>query len=450
MDHGRDDNRLSHRLRRYARVGTSMGGLGARLAAARIAGRPDDPAALGADLRQILGALKGPAMKAAQLLATIPGALPREMAAELAELQSAAPPMGRSFVSRRMRTELGPDWRRHFADFDPVAAAAASLGQVHRARLDADGRLLAVKLQYPDMASTVAADLTQLDLLFALYRRTNGAVDTAEIAAELRARLLEELDYEREARHMRLYRAMLAGEPDIHVPEPVDALSTSRLLVMDWLEGRKLTTLSDRDQEARNHLAMSLFRAWYVPFQRYGVIHGDPHPGNYSARDDLGLNLLDFGCVRIFPPRFVGGVVDLYHALARGDRDLAVHAYEAWGFRDLSHELIETLNIWASFLYGPLLEDRSRLIDTGEVPGRYGAETAARVHRRLRELGPVRPPREFVLMDRAAIGLGGVFLHLKAEINWHRLFAGMIDDFSVESLTARQAEALANAGLDVA
>jgi predicted unusual protein kinase regulating ubiquinone biosynthesis (AarF/ABC1/UbiB family) len=185
-----------------------------------------------------------------------------------------------------------------------------------------------------------------------------------------------------------------------------------------------------------------MFRAWYVPFYNYGVIHGDPHLGNYSVRDDLGINLLDFGCIRVFHAKFVQGVIDLYRALREGDRALAVHAYETWGFHGLGHELIETLNQWARFVYGPLLEDRTRRIQEGGASGVYGREVAETVHKRLRELGGVKPPREFVFMDRAAIGLGGVFMHLKAEINWHRLFHDLIEGFDVKALHQRQTRAL--------
>jgi predicted unusual protein kinase regulating ubiquinone biosynthesis (AarF/ABC1/UbiB family) len=185
-----------------------------------------------------------------------------------------------------------------------------------------------------------------------------------------------------------------------------------------------------------------------VPFYYYGVIHGDPHLGNYTVAADGTVNLLDFGCIRIFPAAFVRGVIDLYHALERGDRDLAVHAYQSWGFRDLSREKIEVLNRWALFVYGPLLEDRERLIQD-QASGIYGREVAESVHRDLRRLGGVRPPREFVFMDRAAVGLGAVFLHLKAKINWHRLFREMIEDFDEEVLAARQRSALEKAGVPV-
>ena len=141
------------------------------------------------------------------------------------------------------------------------------------------------------------------------------------------------------------------------------------------------------------------------------------------------MNLLDFGCVRIFPPRFVKGVIDLYHALERDDRELAVEAYRLWGFGELSHELIDVLNRWARFVYGPLLDDRDRMIQERAKPGADGQHLIDDVHRDLRRLGGIAPPRAFVFMDRAAVGLGSVFLHLQARINWHRLFHELIEDF---------------------
>jgi hypothetical protein len=159
------------------------------------------------------------------------------------------------------------------------------------------------------------------------------------------------------------------------------------------------------------------------------------------------VNLLDFGCIRVFPSKFVGGVIDLYHALDKGDQALAVHAYETWGFKGLSKEMIAVLNQWAAFVYAPLMEDRPRLIQETNS-GVYGREVAEKVHKDIRRLGGVTPPREFVLMDRAAIGLGSVFLHLNAEINWHRLFHEMIRDFDVRTLAKRQAAALKKTGIE--
>jgi predicted unusual protein kinase regulating ubiquinone biosynthesis (AarF/ABC1/UbiB family) len=439
-----DGDNLTGRMRRYARVSTAMGGLAARLAGERYLGLPLDRTRHAADLKAALGGIKGPLMKVAQLLATIPEALPREYAGELVELQANAPPMGWPFVRRRMASELGQDWQKKFKSFEREAARAASLGQVHRA-VALDGRAFACKLQYPDMASAVEADLRQLKLVLSIYERYDRAITTGEIHAEIAERLREELDYRREAAHMRLYGLLLAEEETVRVPEPIAALSTGRLLTMTWLDGVPFLDAVKAPASRRNAIARHMFRAWYVPFYYYGIIHGDPHLGNYTVREDGGINLLDFGCIRVFPALFVKGVINLYHALDRGDEALAVEAYESWGFRNLSREMIAVLNRWAHFLYAPLLDDRQRRIQ--EKEGAYGREVAEAVHRDIRRLGGVKPPREFVFMDRAAVGLGSVFMHLKAEINWHRLFRELIDDFDAATLAKRQKDALTRAGV---
>jgi predicted unusual protein kinase regulating ubiquinone biosynthesis (AarF/ABC1/UbiB family) len=440
-------NSLGGRVMRYARVGRAVGGLAARVAGQRYLGLKIDRAEHAAELKAALGGLKGPLMKVAQIMATIPDALPKEYVQELQQLQANAPAMGWPFVKRRMAAELGAGWLAKFKSFEHEAAAAASLGQVHRATAH-DGDALACKLQYPDMASAVEADLAQLRIIFSIYERYDRAIHTREIHGEIADRLREELDYELEARNMGLYRRILACEKHVHLPEPVPDLSTKRLLTMSWIEGRPIMeVLAGKPAlELRNRIAYNMFRAWYVPFYEYGVIHGDPHLGNYTMRPNGDVNLLDFGCIRIFEPKFVKGVIDLYYALLNDDRALAVSAYESWGFKGLSREVIDVLNRWAHFVYGPLLEDKERRIQDAET-GVYGREVAEGVHAELRRLGPVTPPKEFVFMDRAAIGLGSVFMHLKAEINWYRLFHELIAGFDVKSLDRRQKAALKEAGL---
>jgi len=444
----RDENdSLGGRVRRYARVGASVGGLAAKVAGGRLLGRSAVAGDYAGDLREVLGGLKGPVMKAAQILATVPDLLPPEYTAELQQLQTNAPSMGWAFVKRRMASELGPDWRHRFADFGHEAAAAASLGQVHEAA-GHDGRRLACKLQYPDMASAVEADLQQLKLGLALFRRYDKVIDPSEIHAELSVRLREELDYRREAANMALFADMLGAETAVRVPTSVPELSTGRLLTMDWLDGRRMVDVTEAPLAERNRVAEAMFRAWYVPFYHFGVLHGDPHLGNYTVRADHGVNLLDFGCIRVFPPTFVGGVIDLYRALREGDEDLAAHAYETWGFVNLDRKVMRILNQWAAFLYEPLMDDRPRRIQEHGSPT-YGAAVAAKVHRELSEAGGVKPPREFVLMDRAAIGLGSVFLRLKAELNWHTLFHELTAGFDAAAVKARQQAALERARVPV-
>jgi predicted unusual protein kinase regulating ubiquinone biosynthesis (AarF/ABC1/UbiB family) len=432
-------------VRRMVRTSGAVTGIAARVAGERYLGIKTNKDRHAEDLKAILGGLKGPMMKVAQFLATIPDALPAEYAKELATLQSNAPPMGWAFVRRRMGTELGHDWQKHFAEFGQEAAAAASLGQVHRATLK-DGTKVACKLQYPDMPSVVEADLRQLKLGLQLYQRMDSALDNEDAYAEIAERLREELDYTREAAHQRLYRLILADEPDVHVPEPVEHLTTTRLLTMTWLEGGSILKRLDEAPplEERNAYAKALFAGWYKPVYRYGVIHGDPHLGNYQVRPDLGINLLDFGVVRIFPPSFIAGVITLYEAVRDGDDEKAHHAFESWGFRNLSRETMLVLKQWADFLYEPLLTDRVRLIQQSDDPT-YGRQVAQAVHAGLKKTGGVRIPREFPLMDRAAIGLGSVFFRLKAELNWHRMFQELIEGFKEEELAARQAAALAEA-----
>ena len=447
MDLDKERNRLTARVQRYGRVGANVGGVAARIASARLLGLDPDRDREAASLAAALGGLKGPIMKVAQLLATIPEALPAEYAAELGQLQSQAPPMGWSFVRRRMAAELGPDWENRFASFEHDAAASASLGQVHRARAH-DGRWLAAKLQYPDMQSAVEADLMQLAVLFSIHRRLKPAIETSEMKEEIGARLREELDYDLEARHMRLYGLIFAGDPLISVPEVLPDLSTQRLLTMTWLQGRRLLDYTERPLEERNQIARAMFRAWWYPFSHYGIIHGDPHLGNYTVFEDesdraAGINLLDYGCMRTFAPKFIQGVIDLYRGLLTKDRALVVHAYETWGFGGLSNELIDILNIWANFIYGPMLDDRARTIADDQSPGMYGRREAFKVHQGLRDKGPVKVPREFVFMDRAAIGLGGVFLHLNAELNFHRLFDDTIIDVDLGDVAQRQRQAFA-------
>jgi predicted unusual protein kinase regulating ubiquinone biosynthesis (AarF/ABC1/UbiB family) len=446
-------NRFSARASRYARLGVNAGAFAARMGANRLAGagRSNDARAF----TEALGAMKGPMMKVAQLLATIPEALPADYAEQLMSLQSQAPAMGAAFVRRRMQAELGADWRARFAEFDLTPSAAASLGQVHRA-VTLDGQSVACKLQYPDMASAVEADLTQLNLLFSVRRRMGASIDTREVAHEIGARLREELDYEREAKMAGLYANMLADRPQVRVPRVFPELSTKRLLTLEWLDGAKLLEFESASGEVRARLATLLFEAWWRPFLRYGIIHGDPHLGNYSvvstgagaAQRIEAVNLFDYGCVRIFPPRFVSGVVELYLALKTKDQARVVHAYELWGFTKLARETIEAMNIWARFLCGPILDDRVRTIADGVKPGDYGRREITAVMRALRaEGGELTVPREFVFMDRAAIGLGAAFLRLRAEMNFHRLYESAIEDFTVEAVARNQAEALAAAGI---
>ncbi|WP_068087033.1 ABC1 kinase family protein [Polycladidibacter stylochi] len=444
-------NRFTARIGRYAKVGGNLSGVAAKMAGAKLFGYELDSAKNAAEIAEALGGLKGPLMKVAQMLATIPDALPPEYAEELAALQADAPPMGWAFVKRRMQAELGTNWQAKFASFEHHPAAAASLGQVHKA-VSHDGDTLACKLQYPDMDSAVAADLAQMRLALSVHRRIQSVVDTSQVAEEIAARLVEELDYDREARNMLAYSDIFSQDNEVSVPQYHRELSTGRLLTMSWLEGARILTFKEASQEVRNEISRIMFKAWWYPFSYFGVIHGDPHLGNYTISGDepgaLGLNLLDYGCIRIFEPSFVEGVSMLYHGLLQKKDEMIVAAYELWGFENLDRELIDILNIWARFIYGPLLNDKVQALAEGVSAADYGRQEAYKVHQALKAKGPLTIPRSFVFMDRAAIGLGGVFLHMGAKLNFYQLFNAQIEEFDLHKVTMRQKQLLEKHGLE--
>ncbi len=432
-------------LKRYAKVGGVVGKLATKLASQKYLGVKIDKNKHAAEIRSALGGIKGPLMKVAQLSATIPDLLPDEYAKELMHLQSNAPPMGWLFVKRRMATELSINWQKKFKEFDKEATRAASLGQVHKAILT-NGKIVACKLQYPDMASAVSADLSQLKMIFSIYQSYNKAIKTEEVYKEITQRLKEELDYERERKLMIVFRNIFSKSNFVNIPETYKHMSSKRLLTMSWLEGKPILNYKNANKHTRNLLAQNMFHLWYKPFYEYGIIHGDPHLGNYSIQEDSSINLYDFGCMRIFNSKFIQGVIDLYFALQNKDNAKAVHAYEQWGFEDITKAKLSVLNKWANFLYSPLMEDKIQKIQDSDS-GIYGAQIASEVHRELRKLGGVKPPKEFVFMDRAAVGLGSVFLHLRAEVNWYQIFNNLIENFSQKKLTDRQQKTLNLAGL---
>ena len=262
----------------------------------------------------------------------------------------------------------------------------------------------------------------------------------------------EELDYRREAKHVALYRAMLDGVDIVRVPRAWPELSTGRLLTLDWLDGTRMLAHKDEPLAVRNALATAMFTAWWFPFSRFGVIHGDPHLGNYTvfARDGApaGINLLDYGCIRIFPPKFV----------ARRRRSLSRPAAR----RRRSRSCTPTrpgasascrANSSTRSTSGRASSTR-RCSTTACAPSptawrrrNTAAAKPSACIRRSSAKGPVTVPREFVFMDRAAIGLGAVFLHLRAELNFYRLFNEAIEKFSLDRVAKRQAAALKAAGL---
>ena len=425
-----DKDKFSKRASRYIQITGQVGGLLTKLGANRFLGVNIDKDKHALNLKKDLGEIKGPFMKIAQFISMIPDALPIEYSNQLIQLQSHAPSMGELFVKRRMENELGENWKNFFLDFNTSASYAASLGQVHKAKLK-NGDLVACKLQYPDMQSAVNVDLNQFRIILNLFEKYNKAIKTKKIFLEIKDRLVEEIDYENEINNIKIFKKIFEFNKFVNIPKIYRNCSTKRLITMSWLEGQSLDEMLRYSKNKKNlseRIATNIFNTWYMPFYKFCVIHGDPHFGNYSFKKNGDINLFDFGCVRFFPIKFVKAVLNLYYALEKKDEDLMVEAYKTWGFKKINKKLIKVLNLWASYIYGPLLEDKKRLIQ-GEKKKGYGFDIVNNVYKELRKIGGVEPPKEFVFMDRAAIGMGSLFMKLDVKLNWHNLFKNLIKDF---------------------
>jgi predicted unusual protein kinase regulating ubiquinone biosynthesis (AarF/ABC1/UbiB family) len=264
-------------------------------------------------LFEVLGTLKGGAMKFGQALSVYEAAIPDEFAAPyraaLTKLQNAAPPMPSTTVHRIMAAQLGTGWRSHFTSFDDEATAAASIGQVHRG-VWRDGRAVAVKIQYPGAAGALRADMDQLSRMAPLLGPLIPGVEVRPLVAELRERVMEELDYALEADHQRAFAAAFAGDPDFLVPRIV--ASAPKVLVSEWVDGTGLAAIIDHgSQQQRDRAATLLTELHFSAPQRVQLLHADPHPGNYQLTADGKLAVVDFGSVARLPdgtPPIIGRV----------------------------------------------------------------------------------------------------------------------------------------------
>src|SRR3954469_17500557 len=285
-------------------------------------------------LFRVLGELKGGAMKFGQALSVFEAALPEDIAspyrAALTKLQEAAPAMPPTALHRVLVGGLGADWRAMFAEFDDKPAAAASIGQVHRA-VWSDGREVAVKLQYPGAGPALLSDLNQLARLARLFSILNPGLDVKPLLAELKARVAEELDYALEAESQAAFAAAYDGDPDIVVPKVVH--HGDRVLVTEWVDGIPLSQIiREGTPEQRDHAGLFFARFLFSGPSRAGLLHADPHPGNFRLMADGKLAVLDYGAVNRLPgglPATIGPLVRL--ALA-GDADGVLQGLRAEGF----------------------------------------------------------------------------------------------------------------------
>ncbi len=328
------------RTARLAALPLGMAGRAAWGLGKRVGGRPAEAVAAEIQARtadqifRTLGELKGGAMKFGQALSIFEASLPEELAgpyrATLTKLQNAAPAMPVSTMHRVLAEQLGANWRDHFKDFDDRPTASASIGQVHRA-VWSDGRDVAVKVQYPGAAEALLSDLATVSRMSRLATAWVPGLDIGPILAELRSRMAEELDYELEARSQRAFAAAFAGDAAFVVPTVL--ASTSHVLVTEWLTGRGMAdviaqgTQAERDLVSRRYIEFLLAGP-----ARAGLLHADPHPGNYMLTPDGRLGVIDFGAVKHLPsgmPRSIGSLLGI--ALA-GDGDAVAHGLRREGF----------------------------------------------------------------------------------------------------------------------
>ncbi len=308
--------------------GKRLGGRPAELVAAEIQQRTAE------QVFKTLGELKGGAMKFGQTLSIFEAALPEPLVAPyratLVKLQEAAPPLPSKVVHEVMRTHLGPGWRTLFADFDPRAVAAASVGQVHRA-VWSDGREVAVKIQYPGAGEALLGDLNQIARLARLFGGLVPGLDVKPLIAELKERVAEELDYALEADSQRVFAAAFAGDPDFCVPAVVH--QQGNVIVTEWMTGTPLSSVvSGDDQELRNRAGVLYHRFLMSGPARAGKLHADPHPGNFRMLPDGRLGVLDFGAVNHLPDGIPPAVSDLLSKALRGDAQGVVDGLRAEGF----------------------------------------------------------------------------------------------------------------------
>lgn len=420
------------RLRRRVRVASLTARRGAHWAAVKVRGVAADEARKAEleerfairsaeDVVAELGQMKGALMKLGQLASVIVDGLPPEAQAALAQLQAEAPPMAPSLAASVVREELGDDPGRLFLDWDPVPVAAASIGQVHRAVLP-DGRRVAVKVQYPGAADAIRHDLDSAEGLYALAGTVAlRGLDAGALVDELRARMLEELDYRREAANQQRFADRFAGHPFLRVPEVVPERSAGRVLTSTWVDGWTWAELETEASDAlRQAAAEAVFRFAQAGVHRYRELNGDPHPGNYRFHPDGSVTFLDFGLVKTWTPAEHDGLLPLLGPVLDADAAGTVEHMVRSGFLAPDHGLDPDLVFdCVSAPYRPYLQDTFTFTPafTMEAIRSVGDLT-----------GPCAPvvraldlPPSFVVLNRVLWGVSGLLGRLGATNRWRAI-----------------------------
>ncbi|MCF6745307.1 AarF/ABC1/UbiB kinase family protein [Blastococcus sp. KM273128] len=402
----------------------------------RMSGRPAE--AVNAELQQrtaeqlfaVLGQLKGGAMKLGQTLSVFEAAVPEEMAAPyreaLTKLQEEAPPMPVRTVHAVLAQQLGGTWRQRFAEFDDAPAAAASIGQVHRATWR-DGRDVAVKIQYPGAATALMSDLNQLARFARLFASVFPGLDVKPLIAELKARVVEELDYGLEADAQRAFAAAYAGDPEIAVPRIV--ASAPKVVVSEWIEGTPLSRIiATGSREQRDRAGRLLATLHFSGPQRAGLLHADPHPGNFRLLPDGRLGVIDFGATARLPdghPEPIGRLVRwaLEGRAAEVLADLRAEGFVRPGVQVDPEAVLDYLLP----LLEPIATDRFRFTRAWmqEQAMRIG-DPRTEANRLGRQLNL---PPAYLLIHRVTIGSIGVLCQLDAEADWRAVLEEWLPGF---------------------
>ena len=309
-------------------LGKRIGGRSAEIVAEEIQQRTAE------QIFKVLGELKGGAMKLGQALSIFEAALPSEIVgpyrATLTKLQDAAPPLPAATVHRVLTEQLGDNWRDHFRSFDDRPTAAASIGQVHKAVWQ-DGREVAVKIQYPGAGKALLGDFTQLARLGKMFGALLPGLDIKAVLTELRERIAEELDYLREAEAQHAFALGFQDDPDFHVPDVVAA--NEMILVTEWMDGTPLSrVITDGTKEERDHAGLLFVRFLFCSPARIGMLHADPHPGNFRILPNGKLGILDFGAVNRMPDGYPTVFGQLTRIFNQGDMESVMSGLREEGF----------------------------------------------------------------------------------------------------------------------
>jgi predicted unusual protein kinase regulating ubiquinone biosynthesis (AarF/ABC1/UbiB family) len=425
------------RVRRAAKVGRLAGGQTARAYATRAANltRSEEASRAAEERRQaeaaeqifdVLGQMKGAAMKVGQVASFVDtGAFPPEMQeriqAKLAELRDAAPRVPFKRMREVVERDLGEPIGDAFAEFEEEAVAAASIGQVYRARL-LDGRRVAVKVQYPGVAQAVRADLQNLGLIMRVAKRIAPGMDAKAMTREIRERLTDELDYEHEAQSHRAMARAWRGHPFVFVPDVVTSLCAEHVLVTEWVDGAGFEDVRGMDRAARDRFGEIVFRFFFGSLYRNGHFSGDPHPGNYKLMHDGRVAFIDFGMTKTLPRDEIDAEVEaIRHGMAGEAEEL--HAQLArLGFFNAADPRIGPDAVLDHFrdVTGWYIDDREVTIDR-DVVTRVMIDMGDPRSRHWELMRRETMPAQAMLARRMEALTVGVLGQLGATANWHRI-----------------------------